>query len=144
MALAGPSSAPASENLPGLAVSSARIQSLEEDLAFQQTILTSLEDTLESAQDEEAKLATKRKIVKLKKQLSEARGVIRPRGNISSKTQNIFVRKGGTKPNAALLHFPPPPPPATSHPSANPLSSRSTNLYQRSLRHDRRIGPHAT
>lgn len=78
MASPGPSSALAAENLRGFAapVNPAHIQNLEEELALQQAILVSLEDTFESAETVETKIATKRSIVKLKKQLSEARGVV--------------------------------------------------------------------
>ncbi|KAM7217320.1 ATP-dependent helicase ULS1 [Rhypophila decipiens] len=76
MATFGHSSSPATEPNRGPAVDPERIQSLENDLALEQTILASLEDTgtSSSAEDAETVRATKLKILELKKQLSEAQG----------------------------------------------------------------------
>lgn len=63
----------------GQPADSARIESLENDLAFERTILASFEGEAETAETIQETTATKRKIMKLKQQLSEARGIF-PKG----------------------------------------------------------------
>lgn len=58
----------------GQPVDSARIESLENEMVLEKVILASYEDGAETPETAREKTATKRKIMKLKQQLSEARG----------------------------------------------------------------------
>lgn len=83
-------SAPATD-LRGQPVDSARIESLESDLAFEKTILASFEDAAETPETAQEKTATKRKIMKLKQQLSEARGIPLKGSSSSEKSRSLLL-----------------------------------------------------